>query len=1030
MEIMSTTARPTTSPAIIRGRAAQVDDRALAEELRRRVRGEIRFDDGSRALYATDASNYRQTPIGVVLPKDGDDVEAAIEICRRYEAPVLGRGGGTSLAGQCCNTAVVFDFSKYMNRVLEIDVENRRARVEPGLVLDHLRERTREHRLTFGPDPSTHTHCTFGGMIGNNSCGVHSVMAGKAVDNVEELEILTYDGLRMRVGATDDDELERIVRAGGRRGEIYADLRQLRDDYAALIREKFPELPRRVSGYNLDDLLPDKGFHVARSLVGTEGTCVTVLEATVRLVYDPPHRALLVIGYPDAYTAGDHVLDVLDHGPIGLEAFDDRLVGYVHKKDLHPERLQVLPEGKGWLVAEFGGDSPEEADQRAQDAQAALERRNSSLSFQVCKAGEEDRQEDVWKARESGLGATAFVPGEPDTWEGWEDSAVPPEVLGDYLRELRGLMEKYDYNCAFYGHFGQGCLHTRIDFELRSEAGIAKYRGFMEEAADLVLRFGGSLSGEHGDGQSRGELLQKMYGPELIDAMRRFKSIWDPEWKMNPGKVIDAQPLDANLRLGVDYRPPEVQTHFSFPEDDGSFAHATLRCVGVGKCRRTEGGVMCPSYMVTQEEKHTTRGRARLLFEMMQGEVITDGWQSEEVKEALDLCLACKGCKGDCPVNVDMATYKAEFLSHYYEGHFRPRSAWAMGLIFVWARLASLAPNVANFFSGAPGLSRVTKWIGGVAPQRQMPKFARRTFLEWFRERAPRNVDSPQVLLWPDTFNNYFHPETARAAVEVLEAAGFRVVVPEATLCCGRPLYDYGLLDMAKGKLLEILDVLRPHLEAGTPVVGLEPSCVAVFRDEMTSLLPHNEGARRLKEQTFLLSEFIAKHGDDFPLPELRRKALVHAHCHHHSLMGMDDEVEVLRRMGLDFELLDSGCCGMAGSFGFEEENYDVSMACGERVLLPRVREADPETLIIADGFSCQEQIEQATDRRGLHLAQILHMAMQEEQNGSLSDLFAERRQLRRAGVEDGRVKLSEAAIVCGAGLALGAAVACLVTRR
>ncbi|MBW3596057.1 MAG: FAD-binding protein [Planctomycetes bacterium] len=1026
---MSTTIRPTTSPSVVRGRAAEGDDRALAGELHRRVRGEVRFDDGSRALYATDASNYRQTPIGVVVPRDSDDVEATIEICRRYEAPVLGRGGGTSLAGQCCNTAVVLDFSKYMNRVLEIDVENRRARVEPGLVLDHLRDRTRKHHLTFGPDPATHSHCTFGGMIGNNSCGVHSVMAGKTVDNVEELEILTYDGLRMRVGATDDEDLERILRAAGRRGHIYAELKRLRDDYADLIRERFPDIPRRVSGYNLEDLLPEKGFQVARALVGTEGTCATVLEATVRLVHEPPYRALLVIGYADAYTAADHVLDVLEHGPVGLEAFDDRLVSYIHKKDLHPERIQILPEGKGWLMAEFGGDTPEEADQRAKDAQSALERRDPSLTFRLCTSDEEDLQDNVWEARESGLGATAFVPGEPDTWPGWEDSAVPPEKLGGYLRDLRRLMDKHDYRCSYYGHFGQGCLHTRIDFELRTRQGVDKYRAFMEDAADLVIRYGGSLSGEHGDGQARGELLEKVYGPDLMEAFRRFKSIWDPQWKMNPGKVIDAQPLDRNLRLGADYRPPDVKTHFSFPEDNGSFAHATLRCVGVGKCRRTEGGVMCPSYMVTHEEKHTTRGRARLLFEMMQGETVTDGWQSEEVKEALDLCLACKGCKGDCPVNVDMATYKAEFLSHYYEGHFRPRSAWAMGLIFVWARLASLAPNVTNFVSRAPGVSRVTKWIGGVAPRRRMPKFARRTFLEWFRERAPRNIDAPQVLLWPDTFNNYFHPETARAAVEVLETAGYRVVVPEATLCCGRPLYDYGLLDMAKRKLLEILDSLRPHLEAGTPVVGLEPSCVAVFRDEMTSLLPHNEDARRLKEQTYLLSEFIAKHGEDFPLPELRRKALVHAHCHHHSLMGMDDEVEVLKRMGIDFELLDSGCCGMAGSFGFEEENYDVSMACGERVLLPRVREADPETLIIADGFSCQEQIEQATGRRGLHLAHVLQMALREERDGRPSQPLPERRQLRRASVDDGRLKVSEAAIVCSGALALGAAVAWLARR-
>jgi Fe-S oxidoreductase len=503
----------------------------------------------------------------------------------------------------------------------------------------------------------------------------------------------------------------------------------------------------------------------------------------------------------------------------------------------------------------------------------------------------------------------------------------------------------------------------------------------MEEAADLVVGYGGSLAGEHGDGQARAELLPKMFGPELVEAFREFKTIWDPDNKMNPGKLVNPYRMDENLRLGTQYNPPQLLTHFKFPEEQGSFATATLRCVGVGKCRRTEGGTMCPSYMVTREEKHTTRGRARTLFEMLQGQVLTKGWHDENVKEALDLCLACKGCKGECPVNVDMATYKAEFLSHYYSGRLRPRSSYAMGLIYWWARFASRMPGVVNFFTQTPVLRDVAKWAAGVAPERQMPVFASQTFKDWFRQRSPRNQGQPKVILWADTFNNYFHPETAKAAVEVLETAGYQVEVPEQSLCCGRPLYDHGMLNTAERLLRQILETLQPQITAGIPIVGLEPSCIAVFRDELTNLFPNDENARRLKKQAFLLSEFLEKHVKNDKLPQLHRKAVVHGHCHQKSIMGMSAEEAVLKKLGLDFVQLDSGCCGMAGAFGFEKAHYDVSIKCGERVLLPAVRNASSDTLIIADGFSCREQIAQTTDRRALHLAQVIQMAMHEASN-------------------------------------------------
>jgi FAD/FMN-containing dehydrogenase/Fe-S oxidoreductase len=958
---------------------AQVDAAGLAEALREQFRGNdnVRFDLGTRALYSTDGSNYRQVPIGVVLPRDDDDVLATVAICREFGAPLLCRGGGTSLAGQCCNIAVILDFSKYMARILEIDPTRRIARVQPGVVLDTLRAAAEKHHLTFAPDPASHDRCTLGGMIGNNSCGVHSVMAGKTDDNIEALEVLTYDGERMKVGATSSTELERICAAGGRRAEIYTKLQTIAAAYGDQVRQRFPNIPRRVSGYNLNYLLPENGFHVARALVGSEGTCVTILEATCRLVESPPERVLLVVAYPDIYQCADHVPEIMEHKPIGLEGFDDLLAGYTRAKGINSEGLALLPEGAGWLMVEFGASTAPEAESQARALMQSLGRSANPPRMRLYT--DKHQAKRVWEVRESALGATSHVAGEPMNWEGWEDAAVAPERLGGYLRDLRKMFAAYGYKGSLYGHFGHGCVHTRINFDLQSKDGIAKFRKFMEEAADLVVSYGGSISGEHGDGQARGELLPKMFGPELVQAFREFKSAWDPEWKMNPGKLIEPYKLDENLRLGAAYAPWEPKTNFQFTADHGSLAQATLRCVGVGKCRREEGGVMCPSYRATHDEEHSTRGRAHLLWEMTQGEVIRDGWRSEEVKNSLDLCLACKGCKSDCPVGVDVATYKSEFLSHYYEGRLRPLSAYAFGNIDLWARVASHAPGLVNLTTQLPFLRDLSKLVAGVPRQRSIPVFAPETFTTWFHRRpnaSPRNTEAPPVLLWPDTFNNYFHPGTAKAAVEVLEAAGFHVIVPRANLCCGRPLYDHGMLDRAQSLLLHILDELSPEIAAGIPIVGLEPSCVAVFRDELVNLFPHDERAQALSRQTFLLSEFLETKAKNFPLPRLDRKALLHGHCHHKSLMKMTAEEAVLRRLGIEFHSPAPGCCGMAGSFGFERDKYDISIAIGDLELLPAVRQAPPDWLIIADGFSCREQIAQCSPRHALHLAEVLQMAL------------------------------------------------------
>jgi FAD/FMN-containing dehydrogenase/Fe-S oxidoreductase len=967
----------------------EVDRRRLGADLRSAIEGEVRFGAGDRALYAAAGANYRQVPIGVVIPRTIDDVVATVAVARDHDAPILSLGGHTSLAGQGVNVAVVIDFSKYLNRVLEIDPESRLARVEPGVVLDDLRRRAERHGLTFGPDPSTHSHCTLGGMIGNNSCGVHSVMTQfhgpgpTTAHNVHELDVLTYRGDRFRVGPTGDDELERIIAAGGAQGEIYRRLRDLRDRVGDEVRRRYPDIPRRVSGYNLNELLADRGFNIARALTGTESTCVTILEATVHLVPSPRCRTLVVIGYEDAATAADHVPAVLDHRPIGLEGMDETLAQDMTLVGIHDRDLSLLPEGRGWLIAEFGGDTKEEADGKARALIADLERAGDGPTGTQLY-DDSEREAHVWKVREAGLGATAFIPGKPDTYEGWEDSAVPPERLGEYLRSLGELAAKYGYESALYGHYGQGCVHARWNFDLVTAEGIGRFRSFLDEAADLVLSLGGSLSGEHGDGQSRAELLPKMFGEELVGAFREFKSIWDPDWRMNPGKVVDPYRITDNLRLGTDYRPPAVDTHFSYPDDGGSFAHATVRCVGIGNCRRveTEGEVMCPSYLVTREEKHSTRGRARLLFEMLQGRPLEGGWRSREVFDALDLCLSCKGCTSDCPVSVDMPTLKSEFLSHYWKRRLRPRHAYAFGLIDQAARIASRIPRAVNLVTQTPGAARVAKLAAGMAPERAIPRFAPRTFTGWYRERGgPKVAAGKRIILWPDTFTNHFHPEIGVAAVEVLEHAGYRVEVPDVHVCCGRPLYDYGMLDLARRYLLRTLDLLRDDIRAGVPVVGLEPSCLAVFRDELPNMLPDDEDAKRLSRQAFHFSEFLDK--EDAEVPRLARDVVLHGHCHHRATGGIDSERRLLERMGVEVEVCDSGCCGMAGSFGFEQGHYEVSMACGERALLPKVRSAARDALLVADGFSCRTQIEQGQDgRRAIHVAQALQLALDHGPDG------------------------------------------------
>ena len=959
--------------------------RELEARLKASMRGEVHFDLGSRALYAADASNYRQMPVGVVLPRDAADVEAALAVCRSTGAAVLARGGGTSLAGQCANVAVVFDYSRYMNNIESIDPEAKLARVQPGVVLDRLRDATEVYHLTYGPDPATHSRCTLGGMIGNNACGVHGLMAGKVVDNVEALDIVLYDGTRMTVGRTSAEQLESLIRGGGRVGEIYAGLKQLRDRYAELIRKKYPRIPRRVSGYNLDELLEENGFNVARALVGSEGTCANIVSATLNLTASPPHRVLVVLAFPDAFLAADSVMETLEHGPIGLEGFDAMLVNFMRRKGINVGDMELLPQAGGFLLVEMGAWTAEEAMAKAEKLAGEAPSWPGNPYARIHTPEDAKR---IWHIRDTALAGNVFIPGEPNGLEGWEDAAVPPARLGDYLRALTVLMTEFGYRSPIWGHYGQGCAHLRINFDLKTVEGLRKFRAFLDRAADLVLSFGGSLSGEHGDGQARAALLPKMYGPELVEAFRTFKRLWDPDNRMNPGKLSDAvrvyDPLE-NIRHPIEgeggHAPQEPDKHFVFTRDHGSFESAAERCVGVGACRNTKGGVMCPSYRATGEERHSTRGRARLLWEMLAGALREEGFQSKAVYEALSLCLSCKACKTECPVQVDMAAYKAEFLAQHYKDRAHPLQHYIFGFADRLARWGSLTPSFTNALLSGPLTSPLIKHIAGIAREREMPRLARRSFqaekaaaAKGTKRVSGSDSAAERVILWPDTWNNYYHPKTLAAAERVLAEAGFEVEVPKGHVCCGRPLYDFGFLDAAREYLAKVLERMAPQIEAGVAFIFLEPSCASVFKDELLELFPEDSRARRLSSQVWLLADWLAAKAPGFVAGRLDgAHILVHGHCHHKAVFGGPaSEIALLREAGAKVEPIQAGCCGMAGPFGFEAEKFAVSKAIANDGLLPAVEAADPMTVVVADGFSCREQIAQLARRESLHFAEVL----------------------------------------------------------
>ncbi|WP_338897071.1 FAD-linked oxidase C-terminal domain-containing protein [Streptomyces sp. TG1A-60] len=962
-----------------------VDAAAVAAALARGDCGEVAGDAGRRAQYSADASNYRQVPLAVVFPRHRRHVLNTLAVCRRLGVPVTSRGAGTSTSGQAVGPGVILDFSRCFNRLLALDPGARTATVEPGIVLDDLQRAASGHGLLFGADPSTHSRCTLGGMIGNNACGSHSLAWGRTADNVLELDVVTYRGTVVRLGEMTRREIDEAIAVGDDRGRLIASLHRLAQDNLAALRTKLGRFPRQVSGYALEHLLPERRFNLARALVGSEGTLAVVLSATVRLISPPPARALVVLGFQDAGAAADAVPALLEHRPLALEGLDQALTDIVTRPETRAT-IDTLPAARAWLFAELGGTADELPLRATELAETARQSTGFTGSEVVT---DPDRARRLWRIREDGAGLATRTPDGAEAWPGWEDAAVPPGRLGPYLRQFTQLLQRYDLRGAVYGHFGEGCLHVRIDFDFTTGRGTAVFRAFVTDAAKLIAAHGGSLSGEHGDGQARSELLPLMYGPEVIALFEEFKNVWDPDNGLNPGMIVRPLPLDGNLRVSPHRTPlplTSVRKGFAFHADDGDFAKATRRCVGVGKCRTAApgGDVMCPSYRVTLDEKDSTRGRARLLYEMTQGEVITDGWRSTEVRDVLDLCLSCKGCSVDCPVGVDMATYKSEFLHHHYKGRVRPASHYTMGWLPLLSRLAARMPRLVNSLTGSR-LAPAVKRLGGIDGRREIPRFADETFLSWFRRRTPRGDGGRgPVMLWVDSFNNHLTPEVLRAGVAVLENAGFRVRVPDGTQCCGLTWVTTGQLGVARRVARRTLTALTPAIEAGLPVVGLEPSCTATLRTDLPELLDGDGDdldqvrarARALADATVTLAELLVQRAPDWQPPRVDAHSISQTHCHQHATSGFGADSALLHRMGVDNTTLASGCCGLAGNFGFERGHYDLSVAAGEQVLLPAVRSAAPDTHILADGFSCRTQIAQRTDRTGTHLAQLIARAL------------------------------------------------------
>jgi FAD/FMN-containing dehydrogenase/Fe-S oxidoreductase len=950
-------------------------ERALAE----RLQGEVRFDPLARRLYATDASIYEMEPAGVVMPRSTEDVVHAVRLAAEHGASILPRGGGTSLAGQTVGHSLQLDLSRHMTRILEVDPQGHWARVQPGVVLDELNARLSGDGLMFGPDVSTSSRANLGGMIGNNSCGAHSIVYGKTIDHVIDLTVVLADGTVTTLAPVAEGDLAERRTRPGLEGAAYAGVEAVLHDFSDDIDAGFPKVMRRVSGYNLDALRPPAPFDLSRLIVGSEGTLCTVVEARVRLVDKPKHTAVVACHFHDLIESMEANILAVETQPAASELMDRVLMDQTRGQlEYEPRRRFLDGDPDALLCVEYSGDSEAEVRQRCDDLEATL--RGAGLGYAYVRGETAAQQKDIWDLRKAGLGLLMGMRGDPKPTSGVEDTCVPVPHLPEYVRKVRDLMGDLGVETAtFYGHASVGVLHIRPVLDLKQKRGIETLRTLEEHMSDWVLEYGGSMSAEHGDGLARSEWIEKMFGPRLVEAFARVKAAFDPDNVMNPGKIVDAPPMDANLRYGEGYPETPVETFFRYDEA-GGFQQAVEMCSGVGQCRKKLVGTMCPSYMATLDEEHSTRGRANALRAALNG-TLPGGLQGEALHEAMDLCLECKACKAECPSSVDMAKLKYEFLAAWHGRHGYPLRSHLFARIDTINRWLSPVAGLANAVMRT-GLNRwLLERVAGIDRRRQMPALASQRFSRWFAARPEAPATAGTVVFYNDTFTEYNEPEIGQAAVRLLEAAGYRVVLPEQRRCCGRPMISKGFLDDARQRAGENIAALLPYAEKGWPIVGVEPSCLLAYRDDYLDLAPDAEAARRLAEHVFLLEEFLARRLDDdaraITFEATPRRVLFHGHCHQKALIGTASTMRLLRApAGYDVSEIASGCCGMAGSFGYEHEHYEVSMQVGKPRLFDALADADPDVEVATAGTSCRHQIADGTGRSARHWACVLADAL------------------------------------------------------
>ena len=937
---------------------------------------DVLIDRPSRLLYATDASLYEMEPVAVVFPRTADDAAAAVEVARAHGVPILPRGGGTSLAGQGVNHAVVLDFTRHMNAVLEIDDQRRLARVQPGVVLSELNKATRPRGLHYPIDPSTANRATIGGGIGNNSCGTHSGLYGKTVDVIESMDVILSDSEALRFGAVDQRQLSALIDAGGREGRLYRDLRDLAQRERAEIGERFPDIPRRVSGYNLDTLLDPQGVNLSQMVVGSEGTLAVVTEATVQLAPLPARRGILAAHFRTLIEAAEATVVANARRPAAIELVDDIIIERCRSSVGYAPLAEFVVGTPGAiLLIECFADNDSELVEQLRTIQSELESRGMGYAF----VAETDpaAQTRMWQMRQAGLGLLMSMHGDPKPVAFVEDTAVPPERLPEFVARFDAAVRAKGLRAGYYGHAAAGCLHIRPVVNVKDPVGLDQTEALASEIADLVVEFGGSLSGEHGDGIARGAFLEKMFGPGLVEAFRETKRIFDPDGLLNPGKIIDTPPFRDNLRLSPETINHEPHGWLDF-SSEGGLARAVEMCNGQGACRKFDGG-MCPSFMVTEDEEHSTRGRANLLRQVLNGAVPLEELSGDRLHQALDLCVECKACKAECPSGVDLAKIKYEVLAHRHREHGVPLRDRAFANISALLRAGSLTPALANFMASTP-LAKLALRRLGVNPLRPLPRLAPETFNQWFRRRTAPAQPSVRgdVVLFDDTFTNFVHPSVGIAATKLIEALGYRVIRVEHRTCCGRPSISKGLLDDARSLAERNVSALRRYAESGVPIVGTEPSCLLTLRDEYPLLL-RDEAASLVAGQALLFDEWLARELETNDLAPIfagsRGPLALHAHCHQKALAGVDQTLSVLRQAGYEAEMIDSGCCGMAGSFGFETEHHEISRRMGELRLFPAIRAARHIPVAVT-GVSCRQQISHFTEAEPRHVVEYLADAL------------------------------------------------------